>query len=85
MQCLHETGRGTLTAHVNAGRPRTVLTPPNEDAILYVGSYLPLGRLTTKRYRNFLETVLLRLIEDVPPAVRWFQHDGAPAHYEKDA
>jgi hypothetical protein len=33
-QCLRETGSVTPTALVNAGRPRTVRTPANEDAIL---------------------------------------------------
>jgi hypothetical protein len=44
-------------------------------------------RLTVQRYRDFLETVLPGLFEDVPLVVRqklWFQHDGAPAHCGKD-
>jgi hypothetical protein len=42
------------------------------------------GRLLPRQYFNFLETVLLALLEDVPLAVRQrfgFQHNGAPAHY----
>jgi hypothetical protein len=54
---------------------------------IVVGPYLLPDRLTAQRYRDFLETVLLGLLEDVPLAVRqrlWFQHDGAPAHYGED-
>jgi hypothetical protein len=54
---------------------------------IIVGPYLLLDRLTAQRYRDFLETVLLVLLEDVPLAVRqrlWFQHDGAPACYGED-
>jgi hypothetical protein len=50
---------------------------------IVVGLYLLPDRLTAQRYRDFLETVLPGLFEDVPLAVRqwlWFQHDGAPAH-----
>jgi hypothetical protein len=46
-----------------------------------VGPYLLPERLTAQRYRDFLETVLPGLLEDVPLAVKhwlWFQHDGAP-------
>jgi len=42
-------------------------------------------RLTAQKYRNFLETVLPRLLEDAPLAARQilqFQHNRAPA---KDA
>jgi hypothetical protein len=52
-----------------------------------VGPYLLPDRLTAQRYRDFLETVLPGLLEDVPLAVRqslWFQHDGAPAHCGED-
>jgi hypothetical protein len=52
-----------------------------------VGPYLLPDRLTAQRSRDFLETVLPGLLEDVPLAVRqrlWFQHDGAPAHYGED-
>jgi hypothetical protein len=51
-----------------------------------VGPYLLPDRLTAQRYRDFLETVLPELLEDVRPALRqmlWFQHDRAPAHYGK--
>jgi hypothetical protein len=40
--------------------------------------YLLPDRLTARRYRDFLETVLPGPLEDVPQAVRqklWFQHD----------
>jgi hypothetical protein len=46
---------------------------------IVVGPYLLPDRLTAQRYRDFLETVLPGLLEDVPLAVRqrlWFQHDG---------
>jgi hypothetical protein len=52
-----------------------------------VGPYLLPDRLTAQQYSDILETVLPGLLEDVPLAVRqslWFQHDGAPAHYEED-
>jgi hypothetical protein len=35
-QHLREAGSVTPTAHVNAGRPRTVRTPGNEDAMIAV-------------------------------------------------
>jgi hypothetical protein len=50
---------------------------------IVVGPYL----LPAQQYRDFLETVLPGLLEDVPLAVRqrlWFQHDGVPAHYGED-
>jgi hypothetical protein len=46
---------------------------------IVVGSYL----LTAQGCRDFLETVPLGLLEDLPLDVRerfWFQHDEAPAH-----
>jgi hypothetical protein len=51
---------------------------------IVVGPYLLSDLLTAQRYRDFLETVLPGLLEDVPLAVRqrlWFQHEGAPARY----
>jgi hypothetical protein len=54
---------------------------------IVMGPYLLPGRLTAQRYRDFLETVLPGLLEDVPVAVWprwWFQHDRAPAHYGED-
>jgi hypothetical protein len=54
---------------------------------IVVGPYLLPDRLIAQRYRDFLETVLPGLLENVPLAVRqrlWFQHDGAPAHYGED-
>jgi hypothetical protein len=57
----------------------------NTVAVPYL---LPLpARLTAERYCDFLETVLPRLLEEVPLAVRqrlWFHHDGVPAHYGED-
>jgi hypothetical protein len=44
-------------------------------------------RLTAQRYRDYVETFLPELLEDMPLAVRkrfWFQQDGAPAHYGED-
>jgi hypothetical protein len=52
-----------------------------------VGLYLLPYSLSAQRYRDLLETVLPRLLEDVPVAVRrrlCFQHDGAPEQYTKD-
>jgi hypothetical protein len=54
---------------------------------IVVAPYLLPDSLTVQRYCDFLETVLPGLLENVPLAVRqrlWFQHDGAPAHYEED-
>jgi hypothetical protein len=54
---------------------------------IVVGPYLLPDRLTAQRYRDFLETVLPGLPEDVPLAVRqglWFHQNGAPAHYGED-
>jgi hypothetical protein len=54
---------------------------------IVVGPYLLPDKLTAQQYRDFLETVLPGLLQDVPLAVRqrlWFQHDGAPAHYGED-
>lgn len=48
-----------------------------------VGPYLLPNRLTSDGYTNFLNTVLVDLLEDIPILIRqrmWFQHDGAPAH-----
>jgi hypothetical protein len=45
---------------------------------IVVGLYLLPDRLTAQRYRDFLETLLPGLLEDVPLAVRQhlrFQHD----------
>jgi hypothetical protein len=52
-----------------------------------VGPYLLPDGLTTQRCRDFLETILQRLLKDVHIAVRQrlrFKHDGAPAHYRED-
>jgi hypothetical protein len=50
-----------------------------------VDPYLLPDGLTAQRYRDFLETVLPGLLEDVPLMQRfWFQHDGAPVHYGED-
>jgi hypothetical protein len=38
-------------------------------------------RLIAQRYCDFLKTVLLGLLEDVPVAVR---HDGPPTHFAED-
>ena len=49
-----------------------------------VGPHFFEGKLNGPRYREFLETDLPFLLENVPLAVRqqmWFQHDGCPAHY----
>jgi hypothetical protein len=49
-----------------------------------MGPYLLPDRLSVPRYRDFLETALLGLLEDLPLALKqrlWFPNDGAPAHY----
>jgi hypothetical protein len=53
---------------------------------IFMGRCLLPDGMTAHRYRDFLETALPRLFEDVPLAVRqmWFQHDGAAAHYGED-
>jgi hypothetical protein len=54
---------------------------------IVVGPCLLPDRLTAQRYRDFLETVLAGLLEDVPLAVSqrlWFQHNGAQTHYGDD-
>jgi hypothetical protein len=53
-----------------------------------VGTYCLHDRLADQQHRDFLETVLPGLLEDVPLDVRqnlWFQRDGAPAHCVRDA
>jgi hypothetical protein len=48
-----------------------------------VAPRLPPDRLTDRRYRDFLENITPRLLEDVPLALgkeMWFQDGGAPAH-----
>ena len=42
------------------------------------------GRLTEQVFVNFLQNVMLQLMDDAPLHVRmnmWMQHDGAPPHY----
>jgi hypothetical protein len=54
---------------------------------IVVGPYLLPDRLPVERYRDFLETVLPGLHENVPLAVKqklWFQHGGASARYGED-
>jgi hypothetical protein len=49
-----------------------------------LGPYLLPEKLTAQRYRDLLENILQRFLEDVPLAVRkrmGLQHDGAPAHF----
>ena len=49
------------------------------------GPYLFPPRLTDYTYLIFLQEVLNELLEDVPLDIRrrlWFQHDGAPPHFE---
>jgi hypothetical protein len=48
---------------------------------------LTADRLSAQQYTDFLESVLLQLLEDVPLAVRqrlWFQLDEAPVHNGED-
>jgi hypothetical protein len=45
-------------------------------------------RLTGNHYRHFLLHDLPKLLEHVPLAVRarmWYMHNGAPAHFSRDA
>lgn len=49
-----------------------------------IGPFFLPGRLDGRSYRNFLETELPILLEDVSLLLRnqmWFMHDGAPAHF----
>src|SRR5258705_6777794 len=49
--------------------------------------YLP-ARLTGVAYTTFLRDDIPRLLEDVPLLQRqrmWYQHDGAPAHFSRQA
>jgi hypothetical protein len=51
-----------------------------------VGPHVLNKSMHARRYRDFLETVILDLLEDMPLAVRWelwFQYNGAPARYGK--
>jgi hypothetical protein len=44
-------------------------------------------RLSAQQYHDFLETVILGLLEGVPLSVRqrlWFQHNGTPLYYGDD-
>jgi hypothetical protein len=57
-------------------------------ADIVVGPHLLSGMLTAQQYRNYRETVLPGLLENMPLAVRqrlWFQHDWAPAHFAEHA
>ncbi|XP_076246510.1 uncharacterized protein LOC143186686 [Calliopsis andreniformis] len=50
-----------------------------------IGPYLLPDRLDGGAYKAFLQHVLPDLLEDVPLEVRrnmYYQHDGAPAHYD---
>jgi hypothetical protein len=51
---------------------------------IIVDPYLLHDRFTAQQYRDFLKSILLGLLEDVPPAVKqkvWFQHKETPSHY----
>ena len=53
-----------------------------------IGPYLMPSPLNGARYVTFLRDVLPELLEEMPLGIRrrmWFQHDGAPAHYHRDA
>jgi hypothetical protein len=52
-----------------------------------VGPYLASDRLNAQRYRDYLETVVPGMFEEMPLSVTrssWFQHCGAPAHYAEE-
>ncbi|GBN14343.1 hypothetical protein AVEN_214556-1 [Araneus ventricosus] len=54
-----------------------------------VGPYLLSKRLTGANYLIFLQQVLPQLLDDAHVSAamhssKWFQHDGAPAHYSID-
>jgi hypothetical protein len=54
---------------------------------IVMGPYLLPERLTAQWYHDFLETVLLELLQDVPLAMRqrlWFLHETTPVHYGED-
>ena len=53
-----------------------------------IGPYILPSTLCGGNYRVFLHDVLPELLENVPLAGRqriWFQHDGAPAHFDRGA
>ncbi|KYN18781.1 hypothetical protein ALC57_08895, partial [Trachymyrmex cornetzi] len=53
-----------------------------------IGPFFPPPRLTGETYVDFLENELPALLEDVPLREREeliFQHDGAPAHFSRQA
>ena len=53
-----------------------------------IGPYLLPSPLNGQRYATFLRYVLPGLLENVPLGIRrnmWFQHDGAPAHSDRNA
>lgn len=53
-----------------------------------IGPHILPSRLTGAIYTTFLQQTLPELLEHVQPNVRrrlWFQHDGAPAHFARDA
>lgn len=53
-----------------------------------IGPYLLPNKLNGAIYTRFLEDILDELLENVPLNIRrhmWFQHDGAPAHFDGGA
>jgi hypothetical protein len=54
----------------------------------FIGPYLMPSLTNGQRYVTFLRETLPLLLEDLPLDVRrrmWFQHDGAPAHSDRNA
>lgn len=52
-----------------------------------IGPYILPVRLNGRTYHAFLSEVLPELLETVPLALRqemWYQHDGAPAHFDRN-
>jgi hypothetical protein len=56
------------------------------DGDLMVGLHVLPHRLAGNHYQDFLLHVLLKLLEDVPLAVRarmWYMHDGVSAYFSR--
>jgi hypothetical protein len=57
------------------------------SVLFKIGSFEFPVRLTRQRYAEFIRNELEDLLEDVPLVFRancWYQHDGAPPHFNRD-
>jgi hypothetical protein len=92
--CVQRSQQSPLGTGESSCCPRTWVSSVSSLSVracivgdIVVGPYVLPDRLNSQGYRDFMETILPGLFEDVPLAVRqrsWFQHDGAPAHYGED-